>query len=70
MKISETVERECCHCQHDLKTYRGKPIGDLGESFGKIRFCVHCGQLWRWYRAPGEMDGGLEKITIVKTGDP
>lgn len=68
MKITEQVERECCHPSKDLAVYKGKPIGDLPNT--TVRFCVHCGQLWRWYRAPGEMDGGLDKITIVTTGDP
>ncbi len=60
MKITETIERECCHPQHDLKLYQG--IAIKGERNPK--FCVHCGQIWIWTRRAGEMDGGYEKVTI------
>ena len=62
MKITETVERECCSWRTDLKIYRGRPILGYTEKVNRLRFCVHCGQLWHWIRAPGEMDAGYEKL--------
>jgi hypothetical protein len=69
MKITESLTRDCCHPTKDLRKYGGKPIGDLPKDKA-VMFCVHCGQLWRWHRAPGEMDGGLDRVTILTTGDP
>jgi len=43
MKITETVDRECCQRQ-DMKPYNGK-IGAEVKRF-RPRFCVHCGQVW------------------------
>jgi hypothetical protein len=68
MKITETIERECCKWPDDLKDYFGKrPEGfpSAGGSKGKIWFCKHCGQLWHMDRALGEMDYGLEQLIIA-----
>lgn len=43
MKITETIERECCQRQ-DLKPYRGVMHESLKRHCPK--FCVHCGQVW------------------------
>lgn len=53
MKIIETIERECCELR-DLEPYRGC-IRDISD----IRFCKHCGELWRlevFSPADGERD--------------
>ena len=66
MVITETVTRQCCHPGKDFRVYKGEPIRDL-LCKPTVSFCVHCGQLWRMHRAPGEMDAGWEKITILTT---
>jgi hypothetical protein len=67
MKITETIERDCC--QHsDRRVFRGR-ITDPSLKDQKLWFCVHCGQLWWWTRKPGEMDGGPERLTITGTSD-
>ena len=43
MKITETIERECCQ-QKDMRPYRGKLSPLL--KVNKPLFCVHCGQVW------------------------
>jgi hypothetical protein len=67
VKITETVDRECCHPTRDLKLYQGLRFKDAGNR--KYHFCVHCGQFWTWNRAAGEMDGGLEKVMVL-TSEP
>lgn len=37
MKIKETIERECCDANRDLKRLLGSPTGR------PYYFCVHCG---------------------------
>ena len=42
MKITETIERDCCQ-EQDLKPYHG----DKTKSFlVPTHYCIHCGQLW------------------------
>lgn len=53
MKITETIERECCQPQ-DLKPYLGK-----ADSKG-VKFCVHCGQARR---------SGHEYADLTYSGD-
>lgn len=63
MKIKETIDRDCCHPVNDLIPYRGRPfLNFTAENLKRqrISFCKHCGQLWIWTRAPGEMDRGWE----------
>lgn len=47
MKITETIERECCE-ERDLKPYGGKtimcPSGKTDNCY--FSYCSHCGQLW------------------------
>lgn len=40
MKITETVERQCCDPRKDLETIRGHPRGRI------FLFCKHCGRHW------------------------
>ena len=49
MKINETIERECCVYQKDLKKYNGLLDNRVNDP-ESILFCVHCGQLWKWVR--------------------
>lgn len=62
MKITETIERQCCDFQKDLKAYKGIPSKGL-KNFMVYSplFCIHCGQIWVNYRCTGEMDSGYEK---------
>lgn len=56
MKIKVTTERDCCHPQEDLVTYRGQ--SRIPEVL-KPKFCKHCGQLWylsRFTDAAGSSD--------------
>lgn len=39
MKIKKTIERNCCDPE-DLKP--------VNAHIGKLKFCIYCGQLWRW----------------------
>ena len=46
MKISETIERDCCELTKDLV-----PSADFRETVWGIRkylFCQHCGQAWEY----------------------
>lgn len=63
MKITETIERDCCNYS-DLKTYKG--IGYNKNARYSVLFCPHCGQIWHYIRKPGEMDYGYEKADISK----
>jgi hypothetical protein len=69
MKITETIERECCRWPGDLEAYNGKKVKQFPESgpASRIYFCKHCGQLWHSIRRPGEMDGGRERLEIEWT---
>lgn len=42
MKITETIERECCEGQ-DLKRYMGVL---KNSTINPIFYCKHCGELW------------------------
>jgi hypothetical protein len=56
MKVKITTERDCCHVQEDLQTYRGS--SGIPEVL-KPKFCKHCGQLWylsRFTDAAGSSD--------------
>ena len=46
MKITETIERECCHPQHDLRDYKGVNVDKNTIRNLKGKFCVYCGQVW------------------------
>ena len=55
MKITETIERECCH-PDDLVKYQG--VSGIPAVL-KPKFCKHCGQLWileRFTDAAGDSD--------------
>lgn len=43
MKITETVERECCEPK-DLKKYHG--VLKSAHPEADLFFCVHCGEIW------------------------
>jgi len=43
MKVTETIERECCE-KADRRPYRG--LRGLYLLREKMEFCIHCGQLW------------------------
>ncbi len=58
-KITETIERECCHPTKDLKKYSGVHM----YGFKKLWFCQHCGQLHHHIRRAGEMDAGFEPVS-------
>ena len=64
MKITETIERECCQ-PRDLKPYLGKV--SFNRDQWRPQFCVHCGQIHvctREMDASGNMDTVLTKTTI------
>jgi hypothetical protein len=59
MKITETIERECCDFRHDIKPYKG-----VVKSNAKYKFCVHCGQIFESVREcdpAGSMETSWEK---------
>jgi hypothetical protein len=41
MKITETIQRECCDLRKDLKPIQGTPR--IGNDH-KYLFCIHCGR--------------------------
>ena len=59
MKITETIERECCNWNRDFVVTASKIGGH------NIKVCKHCGQLWIWDRQPGDMDSTYHKVTIT-----
>lgn len=60
MKITETIERECCEPQ-DLRVFKGERKGPAPPL---LKFCAHCGQIWTIETAS---DGfGQEKKTLVR----
>lgn len=72
--ITETVERSCCHPVKDFKEYHGRAGVGQGVSsaylpgnkvFDNLRFCVHCGQVWQYYREPGDMEADWHPLTLV-----
>ena len=66
MKITETIERDCC-TPTDLRCYSGPVLpGFTAEYAKKVRlsFCTYCGSLWFFIRRPGEMDYGWERIAV------
>ena len=70
MKISETIERQCCEHQ-DFKPYKGL-VDETKEGYIMIKthkpvFCKHCGQVWihtREMGLAGSMDTSMEKVAI------
>lgn len=64
MKVTETIERDCCQHQ-DLKPYKGT-IGDSLKT-NHPSFCQHCGQIWirvRKMDAAGSMSPESERYVI------
>jgi hypothetical protein len=60
MKITETIERDCCH-QKDLLPYKGVRSDIL--NYGKnLQFCRHCGQIWFWERKMDEAGSGADYL--------
>ena len=45
MKITETIERECCQPQ-DMRPYKGDCTDKNWMRNIKPLFCIHCGQIW------------------------
>lgn len=62
MKITETIERDCCQFA-DLKPYKGQV--EKGSKERSRKFCVHCGQQWEWTREPGDIDYGYSRAVAV-----
>ncbi len=66
MKITETIERECCdERKGDLQPYMGAAEFDGKRAFF---FCIHCGQVWvedRRMDAAGGSETYLRKIRVV-----
>lgn len=46
IKITETIERQCCDSSKDLNEYKGRQEHKDRE----YKFCVHCGQIFMWSR--------------------
>lgn len=62
MKITETIERECCNREKDMKTYNGTGAPGIGVRW----FCIHCGQLWGY----GPIDQhGCESVEFQRLSD-
>ncbi len=68
MKITETIERECCdERKGDLKQYRGDPKSTTSLARDKMLFCVHCGQIWiedRRMDAAGSSETYFRKVGL------
>ncbi len=65
MKITETIERECCdEREGDLHIYMGEAEFDGSWAFF---FCIHCGQIWvedRRMDAAGSSETYFRKILV------
>lgn len=64
MKISETIERECCQTR-DLRKYQGL-VDTIVKTF-KPEFCIHCGQIWihdREMGPGGSYEPNFRKIIV------
>lgn len=64
MKITETIERNCC-LYRDLIPYNGECKDPAYAKNKKASFCQHCGQIWVMHRSAGEMDSGWEKVKPI-----
>lgn len=65
MKITETIERECCAPGKDLVEYKGLRTDSAKKN--PFMRCKHCGQIWEWVKfsdAAGNMDERLEKVSL------
>ena len=65
MKITESIERECCEPGKDLIEYKGlRADHSLNNPY---RVCKHCGQIWeeeRYMDAAGSMDTRLVRVVL------
>ena len=70
--VTETIERECCDENKDLVPYKGEPINGIMS----IRFCKHCGQLFKFVHYTDEAGSQgyryekLSGITLFEKGEP
>lgn len=46
MKITETIERECCVRDKDFLIYQGTYDTIEQGTKARVEFCCHCGQIW------------------------
>jgi hypothetical protein len=60
MKITETIERDCCHPNKDLIPIKFRKV--VYPSGPQDRYCIHCGRRWEYVRKAGEMDYGWEIV--------
>jgi hypothetical protein len=67
MKITETVERDCCATK-DLRPYSGMVCSKSRENTcSPLLFCKHCGQVWvraRRTDAAGSAENVLAPLKI------
>lgn len=63
MKISETIERECC-TRADLIPYNGTNFHVTHLARLKYMFCRHCGCIWGTERRMDEA-GSMSPVSIV-----
>lgn len=67
MKIKETIERDCCNPNKDLRKVSVKPnthVNDLKKYF----FCIHCGQWWKgpsFDTIDGPHDYSYTKVSVI-----
>lgn len=69
MKITETIERECC-APGDLKQYQG--LMKCPGHRPKFRFCTYCGQLWMLVREmgpAGSMEDNWERCDPIPSNE-
>lgn len=68
MNIQETINRQCCDPAHvDLVQYKGVPVTDT-SSYGGLKFCKYCGQLWRlvaYTDAAGDRDMDYQRVPLI-----
>jgi hypothetical protein len=65
MKVTETIERDCCDPNKDLEPY----LGILSAAANRFspEFCIQCGQIWvtsRRMDAAGSSEDYLRPIDI------
>ena len=65
MKITETIERDCCAPGKDLIAYKG--VRNNQTVRNTYMFCKYCGQIWeheRYTDAAGSTDARLVKVFL------
>lgn len=67
MKVTETIERQCCDEMKDMKPYLGPKPRHIKKRV--IKFCVHCGSVWQLLRREDAHGGShWRKMRVEEIG--